>query len=139
MTSDRSEKAVRTDRRQTEKEIQETRQKIRLNTRETNQKLNQLNLVEGEIDKCNGRIAVISSRLDSINGRMKNVSDSIDALDSNLKRISSTYIKAVRRQQGRRQQTGALAFIFSSDSFQQAWRRARYLHQFNKWREKRTR
>ena len=139
MTSDRSEKAVRTDRRQTEKEIQETRQKIRLNTRETNQKLNQLNLVEGEIDKCNGRIAVISSRLDSINGRMKNVSDSIDALDSNLKRISSSYIKAVRRQQGRRQQTGALAFIFSSDSFQQAWRRARYLHQFNKWREKRTR
>lgn len=136
--SNRSEKDVRRDKSRAETDIKETRRQIKANAEETSRKLSQLNLVEGEIEECNSRIGVISTRLDSINGRISTLNDSISALDTHLRQITATYIKAIKRSQGRRQQMSALAFIFSSDSFAQAYRRARYLRQFARWREKRA-
>lgn len=137
-SSDRSEKEVRRDKTRAESDLQETRRRLKLNAEETSRKLNQLNLVEGEIEECNARIGVISSRIDSINSRISTLNDSIETLDTHLRQITATYIKAVRRSQGHRQNMGVLAFIFSSDSFAQAYRRVRYLRQFAKWREKRA-
>ncbi len=136
--SNRSENDVRRDKSRNETDIKETNRKIKLNAEETARKLNQLNLVEGEIEQCNGRINVISNRIDSINRQITTLNDSIDHLDSHLRQITATYIKALKRSQGRRQQMSTLAFIFSSDSFAQAYRRARHLRQFAKWREKRS-
>lgn len=136
--SNRSEKEVRRDKSRAETDIKETRRQIKLNAEETSRKLSQLNLVEGEIEQCNGRIGVISTRLDSINSDIAILNDSIGALDTHLRQITATYVKAVKRSQGRRQNMSALAFIFSSDSFAQAYRRARYLRRFARWREKRA-
>ena len=136
--SNRSEKEVRRDKSKNETAIKETNRKIKLNAEETARKLNQLNLVEGEIEQCNGRINVISNRIDSLNRQITTLNDSIDHLDTHLRQITATYIKALKRSQGRRQQMSTLAFIFSSDSFAQAYRRARHLRQFAKWREKRS-
>lgn len=136
--SNRSEKEVRQDKTRAESDLQETRRQLKLNAEETSRKLSQLNLVEAEIEECNGRINVISTRLDSINAQISTLNDSIEALDTHLRQITSTYIKAIKRSQGRRQNMSALAFIFSSDSFAQAYRRLRYLRQFAKWREKRA-
>lgn len=136
--SNRSEKEVRRDKSRAETDIKETRRQIQLNAEETSRKLSQLNLVEGEIEQCNTRIGEISHRLDSINADITTLNDSISALDTHLRQITATYVKAIKRSQGRRQQMSALAFIFSSDSFAQAYRRLRYLRQFAKWREKRA-
>ncbi len=138
VTSNRSEKEVRRDKSKAETDIKETRRRIKANAEETSRKLSQLNLVEGEIEECNSRIGVISTRLDSINSGISTLNDSIETLDTHLRQITATYIKAVKRSQGHRQQMSVLAFIFSSDSFAQAYRRARYLRQFAKWREKRA-
>ena len=137
-SSNRSEKEVRRDKSRAETEIKETRRQLQLNAEETSRKLSQLNLVEGEIEQCNTRIGEISTRLDSINSQISQLNDSIEALDNHLRQITATYVKAVKRSQGRRQQMSALAFIFSSDSFAQAYRRLRYLRRFAKWREKRA-
>lgn len=136
--SNRSEKEVRRDKSRADTDIKETRRQIKLNAEETSRKLSQLNLVEGEIEECNGRIGVISTRLDSINAQVATLNDSIESLDTHLRQITATYVKAVKRSQGRRQNMSTLAFIFSSDSFAQAYRRARYLRRFAKWREKRA-
>ena len=118
-------------------EIRETKRKIQLNTRETEQRLNQLNLLEGEISDCNTNIGRLSHRVDSINRAIKEADDSINALDSRIKAITDKYVKSIRKSQGRKQETGALAFIFSSESFSQAYRRMRALRQFSKWRKRR--
>ena len=118
-------------------EIRETKRKIQLNTRETEQRLNQLNLLEGEISDCNTNIGRLSHRVDSINRVIKEADDSINALDSRIKAITDKYVKSIRKSQGRKQETGALAFIFSSESFSQAYRRMRALRQFSKWRKRR--
>lgn len=119
-------------------EIRETKQKITLNTRETEKRLNQLNLLEGEITDCNRRIGTLSTHIDSINLNINHANDSIAALDRRLAAISQQYVKSLRKTQGRRQQMNALAFIFSSDSFSQAYRRMRSLRQFSKWRQRRS-
>lgn len=137
--SNRSAKDVRREKKQTEAEIRETRKKMQLNAEETSRKLSQLNQVEGEIDQCNARISQISGRLDTLNASMKVMQDSVDALNAHLQKITESYIKAIKRSQARRQQMSALAFIFSSDSFAQAWRRTRYLKQFARWRERKSR
>ena len=113
-------------------------EKIQLNTRETEQRLNQLNLLEGEISDCNTNIGRLSHRVDSINRAIKEADDSINALDSRIKAITDKYVKSIRKSQGRKQETGALAFIFSSESFSQAYRRMRALRQFSKWRKRRS-
>lgn len=119
-------------------EIRETKRKIQLNTRETEQRLNQLNLLEGEISDCNTNIGRLSHKVDSINRAIKEADDSINALDSRIKAITDKYVKSIRKSQGRKQETGALAFIFSSESFSQAYRRMRALRQFSKWRKRRS-
>ena len=119
-------------------EIRETKRKIQLNTRETEQRLNQLNLLEGEISDCNTNIGRLSHRVDSINRAITEADDSINALDSRIKAITDKYVKSIRKSQGRKQETGALAFIFSSESFSQAYRRMRALRQFSKWRKRRS-
>ncbi len=119
-------------------EIRETRRKIQLNTRETEQRLNQLNLLEGEIADCNVNIAKLSGSVDSINRAISTANDSIAALDARLAAITEKYVKSIRKTQGHGQNISDLAFIFSSDSFSQAYRRLRALRQFSKWRKRRS-
>ena len=120
------------------RDMKETRRKIQLNTRETEQRLNQLNLLEGEISDCNANIATLSHSLDSINTSIRTANDSINALDGRLAAITDKYVKAIRRTQGHHSEMNELAFIFSSDSFTQAYRRLRSLRQFSKWRKRRS-
>jgi len=120
------------------KELRETERKIKLNTKETEQRLNQLNLLEGEINDCNTHIGRLRHSLDSINTSIGLATDSIAALDSRLDAITRKYIASVRKTQGRRQHMSDLAFIFSSESFSQAYRRMRSLRQFSKWRKRRS-
>ncbi|MDE6627821.1 MAG: hypothetical protein K2K36_00465, partial [Muribaculaceae bacterium] len=56
-----------------------------------------------------------------------------------LKAITDRYVTAIRSSQGHRRNTSSLAFIFSSESFSQAWRRIRSLRQFDRWRERKSR
>lgn len=119
-------------------EIRETQRKIKLNTRETEQRLNQLDLLEGEISECNASIGRLSHSVDSINSAIRLAGDSIAALDGRLDAITEKYVRAIRRTQGHRKQMSELAFIFSSESFSQAYRRMRSLRQFAKWRRRRS-
>ena len=83
-------------------------------------------------------IGTLGHNIDSINRAIGSATDSIQALDTRLKAITDRYVRAVRKTQSTRQQKGALAFIFSSESFSQAYRRMRSLKQFSKWRKRRS-
>lgn len=132
----RSENAVRKEKKQAEADIRATGRQLQANAEETSRKLSQLDQIGGEIEECNGRIAAITGRIDSIHADMSVLNDSIEAMNRHIEKITASYVTAVKRSQGRRQQMGVMAFIFSSESFAQAWRRARYLRQFARWRER---
>lgn len=134
----RTAEQVKAAKTQTAKQIKETKKKITLNTRETEKRLNQLNLLEGEIDVCSGSIARLKARADSIGEVSQQLTDSIARLDKHLSDIKAQYVVALKKTQGQRNASGALAFIFSSNSFAQAYRRANSLKQFARWRDRRA-
>lgn len=135
-TKPRSSGDVRREQKRNSAEMQQTGRRITLNAKETERALNNLQQLEGEIGDCNRRIAVIDARLDTLNRRTGAVTDSIDRLNRHLSTITKSYAQALRRSQGRRSQTSQLAFLLSSESFAQAYRRLGAVRSFGKWRDK---
>lgn len=130
---------VKQKKKENERAIKETSKKIEVNTKETARQLNNLNLLAAEIKETDNTIATIGHSVDSLNRAIKAINDSIATLDASVKTMQKKYADALRHFQGRRVSMSPLAFVFSSESFQQAYRRLRYLQQFSRWRERKTR
>lgn len=134
----RTAKSIKREQQVTQQEIQETSQKIRTNTAKTKRSLNQLNLIEAEISSHERTISNINNDLDSINKRLKLLQDSIKDTENEITGLKKNYSSAIRNIQARSSSFDRMLFIFSANSFNQAYRRIRYLQQFSEWREKQT-
>jgi septal ring factor EnvC (AmiA/AmiB activator) len=80
----------------------------------------------------------LQARLDSINAITASVRDSIAAREQELSRLRSLYITAVRASRRSRREMNTISFLFSSESFHQAYRRMRYLEEYSAWRRRKT-
>ncbi len=105
----------------------------------TSRTLNALNTLGAEIRQQNDSIASINHQIDSIDSAMKHINDSIVTLDGKLNALRDSYARSVTRIRNSQQGSmDKLAFIFSAESFTQAYRRFRYLGEFSKWRKRRN-
>lgn len=125
----RSSKDVRRDRQRTEQQISRTKGQIKKNEDETRRQLNRLTSLEARIALKNDTIGRLSVRIDSLDARIRRMNDSIDLLSKKSAQLKSSYARALRAIRSRRQGMSDMAFIFSAESFGQAWRRMRYLRE----------
>ena len=130
--------SVRTEQRDTKREIAETSKKITANTRETSRQLARLNTLSGEIATTTREISRMQHGVDSPDGRIAATADSIASLQTRVETLRQTYAKALRSTQGSNGAMNTLAFIFSSETFSNAWQRVRYLRRFGQWRRNQT-
>lgn len=130
--------SVRTEQRDTKREIAETSKKITANTRETSRQLARLNTLSGEIATTTREISRMQQGVDSLDGRIAATADSIASLQTRVETMRQTYAKALRSTQGSNGAMNTLAFIFSSETFGNAWQRVRYLRRFGQWRRNQT-
>jgi len=130
--------SVRTEQRDTKREIAETSKKITANTRETSRQLARLNTLSGEIATTTREISRMQHGVDSLDGRIAATADSIASLQTRVETMRQTYAKALRSTQGSNGAMNTLAFIFSSETFSNAWQRVRYLRRFGQWRRNQT-
>ena len=130
----RTAKSIKREQQAKQQEIQETNQKIRNNTAKTKRSLNQLNLIEAEISSHEKTINSINNELDTINLKLRLLQDSIRDTENEITLLKTNYSKAIRNIQARSSSIDRLLFIFSASSFNQAYRRMRYLQQFSDWR-----
>lgn len=130
--------SVRTEQRDTKREIAETSKKITANTRETSRQLARLNTLSGEIASTTREISRMQQGVDSLDGRIAATADSIASLQTRVETMRQTYAKALRSTQGSNGAMNTLAFIFSSETFSNAWQRVRYLRRFGQWRRNQT-
>lgn len=129
--------SVKKEQRATEKAIKLTAEQIEANNRKTNRTLNELNALNAEIKGHEESIESLTSQVAAINGKITSLNDSIGKLDGRLAMMRDSYARSVRRVNTAREGSmSKLAFIFSSESFFQAYRRIRYLREFSKWRER---
>lgn len=134
----RNASRIKRDRQATERQIAETSRKIDENSLNVERQLNQLNLVTAEIEEYNRSIIQIQKSVDSIESSIKKMTDSISSIDKSLSQMRDKYATAVRKMQSNKGDLSTLAFVFSAESFSQAYRRLRYLQQFSQWKTRKS-
>ncbi|MDE5684055.1 MAG: peptidoglycan DD-metalloendopeptidase family protein [Muribaculaceae bacterium] len=132
----RTTKDIRRERQATERKIKDTRRQISSNIDDTRRELNRLTSLEGDIRSNDARIARLTSRNDSLRRKTKILSDSVEQATAKVQRLKQSRASAMRAARRQRQTAGsASAFIFSSESFRQALRRASYLRDLARWQD----
>lgn len=132
----RSVSSVKQEQKANAQAIKKTSQQLDENAKATSRTLNALNTLGAEIRQQNDSIASINHQIDSIDSAMKHINDSIVTLDGKLNALRDSYARSVTRIRNSQQGSmDKLAFIFSAESFTQAYRRFRYLGEFSKWRK----
>ena len=121
------------EKKKTPKEIEQARQQLAENTKNTRRQLNKLSSLDAEISTQSGNISRLSASLDSLNSSISSLNDTINDISDKVATLRKGYAEALRMMRARRQSTSNFAFIFSSRSFTEAYRRIRYLRELNSW------
>jgi len=122
----------------TQKEIQQTKEKIRLNDQEIKENLADLNLLSSEIKAGRVQVANLQRQVKNLENEITTLNGNIDKNEAELQRMRDEYLKAVKKMRLNRKNQSMLAFIFSSQDFNQAMRRWRYIKQFAKWKQRKS-
>lgn len=134
----RTSKSVKKERRMTANEVERTRKQITQNTNETRRQLNRLQSLTAEAGRCEKSIAELNRRIAGLDSRIKAMDDSIGQMENDLSVMRNAYARNLRDMRSRRQLMSELALIFSSRTFTEAYRRHRYLIEFERWQKDKT-
>lgn len=134
----RTSKSIKKERRLTAGEVERTRKQIKQNAGETRRQLNRLQSLAAEAGRCEKSIAGLNSRIAELDRRIKAIDDSIAVMEHNLSVLRTSYADNLRDMRSRRQLMSELAMIFSSRTFTEAYRRHRYLLEFEHWQKDKT-
>lgn len=129
---------LKQEREATKREIKETSRKITTNERETQRNLSRLNSLRAEITEKNVEIGAIQLDVDSIDMRVKAMADSISGLEAQRAKLRNAYAASLRKTQPSLSSVNLMSFVFSSESFGQAYQRMRYIKEFSNWRKRKT-
>ncbi len=123
----RSSEDVRRDRDRAEQQISQTEEKISKNADETRRQLNRLNSIKATLEQRADTIRQLNQKIVEANNAIALISDSLVLLDDNLAKLRRSYGATLRSMRTRRQGVSDLAFVFSAETFSQAWRRLNYM------------
>lgn len=131
-------KSVKREQKAVAAEVRKTDAALSLNMRETERNLGRLNLLQRRVAESREAIAVSQRGVDSLDAAIGRRNDTITLLTSRLNTLRDSYARALRRQQLYPRVNSPIAFIFSAASAADAYRRIRYLREYDRWRSART-
>lgn len=134
----RSIERVKTEQTRAKREIRETGKQIDINTQQTEAELRRLEQMRDKAASLQSEINARRGVIDSLSTAARALTDSINARRKRVDKMRDTFVKAMRASQGNRRATDRLTFIFSAESFKQAWRRFRYLGEYGRWQRVKT-
>ena len=121
-----------------ERDIRQTKEKIRLNEQEVKAGLSDLNRLSSEITTGRNKVAQLEGKVGSLQKEITVLGGEIEKNEAELARMREEYLKAVKKMRLTQKNRSAIAFIFASDDFNQAMRRIRYMRQFSDWKERKS-
>jgi septal ring factor EnvC (AmiA/AmiB activator) len=124
------------ERRQKEREIRQTKEKIRTNSRKLNATEEDLRDLNTQITQRQEYIGTLQNQLHIFNSRIEQESDITAALDRDLDALRKDYASLMYFMYKNRGSYNTLSFIFSSSSFNEAWRRIKFIRFYTGFREK---
>lgn len=98
--------------------------------------LSQLNLINRQINSREQLINTISSEVEYLKRQINENESEIDNLNHELEELKEEYAEMIYHAYKIKSRYHKMMFIFSADGFDQAYRRLRYLRQYNNFRRK---
>lgn len=138
-TPKRDIKSIKREKQAVATEVKKTGQAITDNRRATERNLNRLNTLQRRMAESRMEIEASQTGIDSLDRAITLRVDSLNLLTQRLDALRHTYATALKRQQLYPDVNSPFAFIFSASSVNEAYRRMRYLKEFDAWRTRRTR
>lgn len=121
-----------------QREIQQTKEKLRLNEEQIKTGLSDLNRLSGEIAAGRTQVTGLQNKVAGLAGEITDLGREIAKNETELKLMREEYLKAVKKMRLTKKNQSTLAFIFASENFNQAMRRIRYMRQFSAWKERKS-
>ncbi len=101
--------------------------------------LNQLVLLNKKISHRQELINTINSEIQQIDSKIIQTNDTIAELSENINRLKEEYARMIYYAQKNKSSYSRLMFIFSSQSFNQAYQRLKYFQQYSSYRKNQVR
>jgi septal ring factor EnvC (AmiA/AmiB activator) len=117
-----------------EDEIKYTNKLLNRTSSSKQSTMNSLVILKNKINQRERLINTIRAEITLINKEIEETSDSIGSLSRELKKLKDEYARMIFYAYRNRSSYDRLIFIFSSEDFNQAYRRLRYFQQYGAYR-----
>ncbi len=131
-----SKKTLERKKRRTQKEINYTNKLLKETRTNKSTSYNQLLLIEKKISLRKTLIDNIIQEQSQVKAEISNTNNSIESLETELNQIKSEYAKMLRFAYKQRNTNDLVLFVFSAESFNQAYKRMKYIQQYSEYRKK---
>lgn len=123
-------------RAKTEQDLQATSQLLAKTSKQREQSMQQVNVLHRQLTLRQKLIREIQEQILLFEKDIENKTNLISNYKSDLAKLKLEYAKLIRFAQRNKSDMDLLVFIFSSNDFNQAYRRLRFYQQFLKFRQK---
>ncbi len=117
-----------------QKEIEFTNKQLQIVAKNKSATAEQLAALRKKIQLRESLIGTINAEINSIGGQIEQTSKEITSLEEQLARLKHDYAEMVRYAYKNRNVYQRMMFVFAADDFNQAYRRLKYLQQYNAYR-----
>lgn len=131
-------KSVKREKQAVATEVKKTGKAIDENKRATARNLNRLNLLQRRMAESRSEIESTQQGIDSLDNAIRQRADTLASLTGHLDKLRMAYAAALHQEQLHPDLNSPVTFIFGASSVNEAYRRARYLKEFDRWRQHRT-
>lgn len=131
VSAQKKSEQLRKQEQEIQKKISSTKNLIEKTRSSQKNVLNQLQLVNNQIQYREELISNINMQIQRINDDIKNTQNEILLLENNLGELKSEYAEMIRYAYKYRNTDYKLLYVFSSKSLYQAYKRVKYIQQFN--------
>lgn len=133
-----SSTGIKREQRRNRQQMEQAQRNVRQNEQAVENNLRQLDLLDGQIADISRDVRRLRATSDSLRRLIRPLNDSIKELNSRLAAMSEKYRTALRKSQTNGNSLNDITFVFSSESFAQAWQRYNSLRQFARWRQRKA-
>jgi len=134
-TKGKSKKQLQSEINSLQKEISTANQLLKKTKKDKEMTLNEVNLLDKKIKQRENLIKAYNQQIAVLDEEINTGQSNIKTLNSDLKKLRKEYAKMIAFANKNRSHYDMLGFVFASKDFNQAFRRLRYIREFNEARK----